>query len=313
MPTKKTTRRNNSKGSSTTNTNTTKGVSPHTNTRKTTPKTNTGNNNSNSLRRDWKYVPPWKAVNSDVVSSVACNGGLPMGKCLQDSLDELLLQVTMQHETSKSTTTTTTEDYHNDNDNNNNNNAIPIMINREHTNKILDAFGSAVANTPSWKTKGKRTRTTYNNKDQIYDNDTDEDGVTNVDEGGEKDDDDDDSSSPAHPHQHRRPPSALITGRLDHYNRVGQNWKIVVDNVTIQERREDLSTTTLPLSLSSSHSTTGSGRSRSSNRKRERESLFHDVNHHISNDDDDATTTTTTTTSKIPIDGILHIHAYDDV
>lgn len=31
-------------------------------------------------------------------------------------------------------------------------------------------------------------------------------------------------------------PRVLLKGRLDHYNRVGQNWRIMIDNVEIQER-----------------------------------------------------------------------------
>jgi hypothetical protein len=31
-------------------------------------------------------------------------------------------------------------------------------------------------------------------------------------------------------------PRALLRGRLDHYNRVGQNWRMVIDNVKLKER-----------------------------------------------------------------------------
>jgi hypothetical protein len=31
-------------------------------------------------------------------------------------------------------------------------------------------------------------------------------------------------------------PAALLNGRLDHYNRVGQNWRIVVDDIKIKRR-----------------------------------------------------------------------------
>ena len=36
-------------------------------------------------------------------------------------------------------------------------------------------------------------------------------------------------------------PRVLLKGRLDHYNRVGQNWRIMIDNVEIQERPARLS------------------------------------------------------------------------
>lgn len=31
-------------------------------------------------------------------------------------------------------------------------------------------------------------------------------------------------------------PGSLLYGRLDHYNRVGQNWRLVIDNIRITER-----------------------------------------------------------------------------
>jgi hypothetical protein len=31
-------------------------------------------------------------------------------------------------------------------------------------------------------------------------------------------------------------PAALLSGRLDHYNRVGQNWRIVLDDIKLQSR-----------------------------------------------------------------------------
>ncbi len=31
-------------------------------------------------------------------------------------------------------------------------------------------------------------------------------------------------------------PRAVLRGRLDHYNRVGQNWRILIDNVKLKER-----------------------------------------------------------------------------
>jgi hypothetical protein len=31
-------------------------------------------------------------------------------------------------------------------------------------------------------------------------------------------------------------PAALLSGRLDHYNRVGQNWRIVLDDMKLQPR-----------------------------------------------------------------------------
>ena len=33
----------------------------------------------------------------------------------------------------------------------------------------------------------------------------------------------------------RKPPKALLRGRLDHYNRIGQNWRISVNNARIKE------------------------------------------------------------------------------
>lgn len=33
-------------------------------------------------------------------------------------------------------------------------------------------------------------------------------------------------------------PRALLTGRLDHYNRVGHNWRILIDNVKLKGREQ---------------------------------------------------------------------------
>ncbi|CAJ1945397.1 unnamed protein product [Cylindrotheca closterium] len=36
----------------------------------------------------------------------------------------------------------------------------------------------------------------------------------------------------------RSAPRALLYGRLDHYNRIGQNWRLVVENVRVTKRKQ---------------------------------------------------------------------------
>jgi len=44
-------------------------------------------------------------------------------------------------------------------------------------------------------------------------------------------------SHSANERSHRNAPRALLYGRLDHYNRVGQNWRLVLDNVRVTKRQ----------------------------------------------------------------------------
>jgi hypothetical protein len=168
--------------------------------------------------------------------AAACNG-LLVGKCLQEALDAL----TNEEEDEN----LVDEKDADGEDGQPLSKTTRLKLGKNGTDCILRAFGEAVADT-RWKSSSLSSSSSSPQK-----------GSSN-------------STLPSYP------PAALLRGRIDHYNRVGKNWRIVVDDLQLKER--------VPLQWNQ--------------RKRRRQSLW--------NADNDKQ-------AEIPISGILHIHAYDDV
>jgi hypothetical protein len=175
-------------------------------------------------------------ANREVAVAAACNG-LHIGKCLQEALDALT-----NDEEDENLADEKDADGEEGQPLSKN---TRIKLGKNDTDCILRAFGEAVADT-SWKSSSMSSS----------------------------------SSSPLNGSNNSTlpscPPVALLRGRLDHYNRVGKNWRIVVDDLQLKERA--------PLQCNQ--------------RKRRRRSLWNvDKEKQV----------------EISISGTLHIHAYDDL
>ena len=222
-------------------------------------------------RRDWQNPPPIPGL--DVISSVAFNG-LPIGNCLQQALNDMLNESEGLFEVNVDD-----NDDNNGNDHSSNGNGgkeQQIKVTSDVTDAILNSFGRAVANT-KWR------RSSISNSESGGGHGKEQKKVS-------------DEGIAQSPEPEMFPPAALLIGRLDHYNRVNQNWKIVIDNVKLKPRNSN----------DDNEGQYSIKKKKTLNRRKsDRESIF--LNTSVEKEEEEGQQ------EEITINGQLHIHAYDDV
>ena len=227
-----------------------------------------GGSRNKKRRRDWQNPPPIPGL--DVISSVAFNG-LPIGNCLQQALNDML------NESEGHVNATVDDDDDIDNrTNGNGGEEQQIKVTSDVTDAILNSFGRAVANT-KWR------RSSISNSESGGGHGKEQKKVS-------------DEGIAQSPEPEMFPPAALLIGRLDHYNRVNQNWKIVIDNVKLKPRNSN----------DDNEGQYSIKKKKPLNRRKsDRESIF--LNTSVEKEEEEGQQ------EEITINGQLHIHAYDDV
>ena len=162
------------------------------------------------------YVPPWipthrpPPADPTIAGRIAMLG--PVGKCLETALDELLAEEVDNSPTSRcSNNNNEGESSSNDNTNNN------VKLDKSISRSILESYRKAVIETNFDHHHHERSlnttissATTSVSHNVVNNNST----MASVDVA----------------------PTAMLKGKIDHYNRIGGQWRIVVKNAVLKRR-----------------------------------------------------------------------------